>query len=353
VASEPDRGELLRRAIAAAAWLTFMLGVGPLATALTPAEARAKVAYQTFLMASQITILVLGLGATLLLVRRRREALGVTWPGAGKIAGTALAAPLAFVASSYIALQIALPTLLEELRTRGAGASQQNAGAFGQALTKPPLLVVLLWGALLAALSEELFFRGLFWTTITDLTTRLGTKLGVAPPPPPGADTTPRPSVDNEHPSPLAAYTSAPTQYSAPPPSAPSVRARALSIVLHGGIATLLSAALFGYMHKDLPGGVGIVRLWSTTCLGLASGVVRQTTRSVIACVLLHALYNTIVIGSGRRWFSSPKEEPVLEGVPNTLVLLAVLGLCAIGLIAFIGALRARRARSVLLDEPG
>lgn len=332
--TELDRREIVRRAIAIATWLALMFGFGPLATLVTPAETRAKVPYQTFLMASQIAVLVLGLGATLLIVRRRRATLGMHRPAIGDVVGTLAAAPTAFVVSSYIALQIALPTLLEELRTRGARASAQNAGAFGQAVTQAPLLLVLLWGALLAALGEELFFRGLLWTTITDLTRRLG--------PTPSAP----PSTSPE---------GAPGEPPAGPPSRPvpppGLRDRALAILLHGGIATLLCAALFGYMHKDLPGGVGIVRFWSTTCLGVASGVVRQATGSVIACVLLHTLYNTIVIGNGKRWFSSPGEETVLEGVPNTLVLLAVLGLVTLGVIAFVRALAARRARSVLLAE--
>lgn len=67
-----------------------------------------------------------------------------------------------------IALQIALPTLLEELKTRGANASQQNAGQFGRALTQAPILTTLVWGAVLGALGEELFFRGLLWTTLTE-----------------------------------------------------------------------------------------------------------------------------------------------------------------------------------------
>lgn len=332
--TEPDRREIVRRAIAIATWLALMIGFGPLATLVTPAETRAKVPYQTFLMASQIAVLVLGLGATLLIVRRRRATLGVQVPAIGDVVGTVAAAPIAFVASSYIALQIALPTLIEELKTRGARASAQNAGAFGQAVTQAPLLLVLLWGALLAALGEELFFRGLLWTTITDLTRRLGPAASAPPSASPEGDPYRPPAPSQPHPAPPL-----------------GLRDRALVILLHGGIATLLCAALFGYMHKDLPGGVGIVRFWSTTCLGVASGVVRQATGSVIACVLLHTLYNTIVIGNGKRWFSSPGEETVLEGVPNTLVLLAVLGLCALGVITFVRALAARRARSILLTE--
>jgi hypothetical protein len=93
--------------------------------------------------------------------------------------------------------------------------------------------------------------------------------------------------------------------------------------------------------------------LWSAyppTCLGLASGIVRQATRGVVACIALHALYNTIVIGAGRKWFAS-REEAVLEGIPNTLLVLAVIGVALIGAIAFVRALAARRARSAFVAE--
>lgn len=301
------KSEIARRAIAIAVWLALFFGAVPLGNRLVPDETKAHVSLQTFLMTCQILTLVLGLGVTLAVLKRRSEGLGFTpLPPLPGVVNAVFSVPLVFVASSWIALQIALPTLLEELKTRGANASQQNAGEFGRALTQAPLITTLIWGAVLGALGEELFFRGLLWTTITDLTRRI---LPKQPPPP------------------------------------RSFGRRALEILLEGGVATLLCAALFGWMHKDLPGGVGIVRVVSTTCLGLASGVVRQSTRGVIACVCLHAVYNTLVIGAGRRWFAS-REEPVLTGVPNTLVLAAIVGLVAMGLLTFARALQARRARS-------
>lgn len=311
-----SRGEIARRFVAIAVWLGLFLGLVPLGNWLVPNETKVKISLQTFLLTCQITTLVVGLGVALLLLRERRTGLGFEripriLPGLSTI----LSVPFVFVASSYIALQIALPTLLEELRTRGAGASQQNAGEFGRALTQAPLLTTLLWGAALGAIGEELFFRGLVWSTITDLTKRL------LPPGYDPADERPR-----------------------------SIGQRLIAITLSGGIATVLSAALFGWMHKDLPGGVGIVRVVSTTCLGLASGVVRHVTGGVIACIALHALYNTLVIGNGRRWFAS-QEKPILEGVPNTLVMFAVVGLLGVAVIAFVRALLARRARSAFVAE--
>ncbi|MEZ4298479.1 MAG: CPBP family intramembrane glutamic endopeptidase [Polyangiaceae bacterium] len=311
---------LARRGAAIALWLALFVGLVPLGNRLVPDAVKVRIPLQTFLMTCQILTLVLGLGATLLLVRPRRPALGLDrFPTAPAAVSTILAVPIVFVTASYIALQIALPTLLEELKTRGPQASAQNAGAFGRALTQSPLLVTLLWGALLGALGEELFFRGLLWTTITDVTRRFA-------PVPASPD--------------LNAYSESPA------PAPRPLHHRALRLLLEGGIATLLCAALFGYMHKDLPGGVGIVRLWSTTILGLGLGVVRQSTRSVAACILLHTVYNTFVILAGRKWFGDARSATVLEGIPDTMALLAVLGVAGIGLIAFVRALLARRARA-------
>ncbi len=331
------RGEVLRRAIAIALWLGLFLGLVPLGNRVVPDQTKAHVSLQTFLLTCQIATLVLGVGLTLALLRRRREGLGFARiPGWTPALSSLFSVPFVFAASSYIAIQIALPTLMEELNTRGAHASQQNAGEFGRALTQAPLLNTLIWGAVLGALGEELFFRGLLWTTITDLTKRLAPSRPAETVPTPG-DRAPLSVRDR---APLSGRDRAPL----------SVRDRALAILLGGGVSTLLCAALFGWMHKDLPGGVGIVRVVSTTCLGLASGVVRQATGGVIACVLLHATYNTLVIGAGRKWFSSA-EKPILDGVPNTMIFLAIVGLLGVGVLAFVRALQARRARSAFIPD--
>lgn len=308
-----SRWEIARRFIAIGMWLGLFRYLVPLGNLVVPDATKVKFSLQTFLITCQATTLAVGLGVSLALLRRRRAGLGFEripriLPGLSTI----LSVPLVFVVSSYVALQIALPTLLEELKTR-AHASQVNAGEFGRALTTAPLLTTLLWGAVIGAIGEELLFRGLLWSTITDLTKRLL---------PPGHE-------------------------DAPPGT---LAQRASRIALSGGVATVLSAALFGLMHADLPGGVGIVRIVSTTCLGLASGIVRHVTGGVIACFALHALYNTLVIGNGRRWFAS-QERAILEGVPNTLVMFAVVGLAGVAVIAFVRALMDRRARSTFVAE--
>lgn len=332
--------EVARRGIVIALWVTAFLVVMPLGEAVVPDATKAKVSYQTFLLACHALTLAVGLGAALLLLRRRRAGLGFDrLPAWAPLTSTIASVPVVFVASSYVAIQIALPTLLEELRTRGAGASQQNTGEFGRVLTQAPLFTTLVLVTVVGALGEELFFRGILWSTITDLTRRLlpasradDVTLGAA-------------AEAGAEPGAIAGTNASPTL-----DRRQSLAQRALSILLLGGIATLCSAALFGYMHRGTPGGVGIVRIVSTTCLGFASGIVRHVTGGVVACIALHALYNTLVIGGGRGWFAS-KETPIVDGVSNTLLLAAVVGVVTISVVVFVQALAERRARSVFVGE--
>jgi membrane protease YdiL (CAAX protease family) len=87
-------------------------------------------------------------------------------------------------------------------------------------------------------------------------------------------------------------------------------------------------------------GAVGIVHAVATTCLGLACGLARHATGSVVPPILLHFLYNTIVIGNSRRWFGYPT-EPLFPGTPDAVVYLAGAGL----LTALVGVATLHRTR--------
>ena len=97
-------------------------------------------------------------------------------------------------------------------------------------------------------------------------------------------------------------------------------------------IATLGAAAMFGFMHADMKGSVGIVRVVATTCLGLACGSVRWATGSALASVLLHFAYNTLSVGLGRGWFASTS-GPMLSAVPNPLLIIAGASIAALLLL--------------------
>ncbi len=239
-------------------------------------------------MICQVLTTAVGLGVSWALLRGPREALALSLPRGWDGAITVLGAPLIFVAASWLAIKIAEPYLLEELATQGAGASRRNAGAFGRAVTQAPLLVTLLWGVVLAAITEELMFRGAVFGAAQAVTRRWE-------------------------------------------------RAS-------GPIAVVVAAAAFGALHADMKGSVGIVRVISTTCLGLGCGTARWLGGSVLVSMLLHFTYNTISLGIGRGWFRSDS-DPIVSVVPNPLLAIAAVGAAAAVSIAVI---RARRASLLL-----
>lgn len=273
---------------------------------------KAMMSFQAFQMICQALTLAVGLGLSFTLLARPRAALGLARPKGLHLAAAALLAPAAFVLTAYLALQIAMPTLLAELATRGPGASRQNAGELGRQLTQAPLLAVILWGAVLAAVGEELLFRGAFWSLVERL----------------GASAIPRrapaePVMDFMQPSFLARLT------------------RDLG---PGLAASVASAVLFGQMHADMPGGVGLVRVASTTILGFTCGIGRLLTGTIWVSILLHVINNTLTIGSSRRWFVSTS-RPIIEGLPNPVVLAAGAGLVVATLVLLARGARSARAR--------
>jgi membrane protease YdiL (CAAX protease family) len=292
----------------ALAWLALAKWLGPLGLAVLPRSLLAHFTVETWGMLVQVVMTATGLALAAGLLRRPARALGAVRPRADALGIAALAAPAVFVASSATALQVALPYLLQELETQGAGASARNAGAFGQAVKSAPVLVTLLWGALLAAVSEELVFRGALWSAVRAAVVR-------------------------------AAAALAPPRFDAPDPAPATGGAHRLG----GALATVVAAAAFGWMHADMPGSVGIVRVVSTTCLGLACGVARFATGSVLAAMALHLVFNTLSIGIARRWFASDG-EPLLGALPNPLLAVAAVALVAAAAVAGVARLQRRRA---------
>src|SRR6185295_8382858 len=173
-------------------------------------------------MLCQVLTTWVGLGAARLAFARPGEALGARKPSGWYLALAAVLAPAVFVVASSIAIKIAEPYLLAELAREGAGASRRNAGAFGKAVTEAPLLVTLVWGAVLAAIAEELAFRGALFSAVERSALAL-----FAP------DVEPSP-------------------------------ARTRAEWAAGALAVVLAAAVFGAMHADMKGSVGIVRIAST-----------------------------------------------------------------------------------------
>ena len=249
----------------------------------------------------QVVTTFFGLAASRLALTRPGEALGAKKPAGWHLALVGILAPAVFVLASFIALEIAEPYLLAELAREGAGASRRNAGAFGKAVTQAPLLVTLVWGAILAAIAEELAFRGALFGAIEKCTLAVIARGEEAPP--------------GERRATWGA----------------------------GVLAVVVTAAAFGAMHADMKGSVGIVRVASSTCLGLACGSARLATSTVFVPMALHFVYNGISLGLGRGLFRSDS-DPILLVVPNRLLLIAVLGIFAV--IAIGAARRAARGQA-------
>jgi membrane protease YdiL (CAAX protease family) len=282
--SRPDKLAAVKLLGIAVAWLALGHYLPLVLWHALPRALLDSLSLPVYSMICQAVTTVVGLAASWGLLRAPRDELGARLPTGWDGAITVLATPLAFVLASWLALKIAEPYLLEELATQGAGASRKNAGAFGRAVTQAPLLVTILWGAVLAAVTEELMFRGALFGAVRAATSRLGRASGI--------------------------------------------------------VAVVLAAAVFGAMHADMQGSVGIVRVASTTCLGLACGGARLLSGSVLASMLLHFTYNTISLGIGRGWFQGAS-EPLVSVVPNPLLAMAVGAALVSGALAII---RARRA---------
>ncbi len=305
------KGATLRLLAAAGLWLLLARYLLPLASGWAPPWVQRAVSWSTFRALAQGAGLGLGLGLWAALAPGGVGRLLGARPGGRSLLASALSAPLVWVGSTALALAIALPTLMEELRTRGPGASRQNAGALAAELTGSSLPMALLTGVVLAALAEELVFRGAVWSA---LQAALELLLGPL-------------DVQEE--------------------LGPTAWQRVQGWLLRGWGATLGAGLLFGGMHADMPGGVGLVRVVATTCLGLAAGAARTVSGSLGAAVVLHLLHNTFSLAASRGWFAGL--GPSVYGVPLPMLGGAAQGGAGMVVLAVVG----RGGRSTEAAWPG
>ncbi len=292
---------------------------------LLPLSLARQLTLQNYLTIVQIATAAFGLAVSFLMLQKPREALGLTRTTATRIGVVLLLAPAIYVLASYLAIYVALGTLLEELARGGRQAAQQNTGQFGRELTQSGVFAAILWGVVVSPISEELLFRGALYS--------LGERAigGVAF------------LVSNTEP--------APSPESAPPSSAAELGAGMLttSITLDavralgrfarvGAGPTLISASVFTYMHMDTPGGLGIVRWVSALGLGLATGATRYASGSIFGAMALHMAFNFYSLAAARRWVVT-ETFPMKLGVPTLLSAVAVLS----ALIALVWMLLARQ----------
>lgn len=311
------RGHALRLVVVAVLWFAAQQLLTRYAAFALPRAWAAQLSLELYLVLVQLVVLPLGLGVAFALLKRETfRALGLTWPTGKSLALGVTLFPLLFAAASYVAVYLALPTLLEEIRRGGAELVRSNAGQVGQAMRQAPVLLVLLWGVVVAPLGEELLFRGAVWGALQRV-------------------------ISACFPEKAAPAASLPGEFIEP--SAVLSLLRSLGGWLErGGVATLLTGAAFGLLHWDMPGGQGIIRVTATTCLGLACGVARQASGSVLVPIVMHAGFNALGVAGARRWVVT-ETFPTHYMVPTLSSLLGAVG--AVVAVALAIALRDRKAR--------
>ncbi len=307
-----ERSGPLRLALFAIAWLALTKAALDAGALLLPRSIAESTSLEAFLLGAQLTTTLLGLAAARLVLKRPASDLGILRAPARALRTAVLAAPIVFTVAFAAGLAIALPTLLAEIRRGGAAVSRQDLGDFGRALREAPVWVTVAWIVVVGPIGEELLFRGALWSAVQRLTAVRA-----------AADADPE---------------SLPPELLSDGPIVHGAR-RLWGFLRDGGFATLAAAALFAAMHADVRGGVGILRLVSAACLGLACGAARQATGTVVVSVALHASYNLLGLGQSRGWFAS-EALPVKFGLPTAIPLLAAG--CALVLAAL--ALARRRA---------
>jgi membrane protease YdiL (CAAX protease family) len=287
-------------------WAATYHGLSAYGAPALPRAISSQLTLEAFLALVHLVTMAVALGAARLLLRDARETLALGRPS-GRAVGTVLGlTPAAFVLVTSSAFLIARPTLLEELVRGGQALVQRSTGRFGRELTESPALLALLWGALLSPVSEELFFRGGVWTLARNVVAPIG---GLEDSRIPGA--------------------SLPVEFFHESAVLRAARAVSTWLFRDGGAATLFVAALFGVVHHDMPGGLGIVRFVSALGLGLACGLARQYAGSVVAPILLHVSWNALSIAAVRRWIVS-ETFPMKYGAPTLVTAVAVVGVVVV-----------------------
>jgi len=315
-------GHVARHGLVAVLWVAAFSLLSEHAVRLVPMSLAKSLSLQGYLTGVQLLTLVIGLGLSFAIVPSARTALGLATLPLRTSALLVLAAPALYVVVSYVAIWVALPTLLAELAARGRAAVQEQSGEFGRQLASSGLGLAVIWGIVVSPLAEELMFRGSVWSAAQSVVDFARERLA-APAPPPASGALPEGVLEQS--------------------ALLSAARAAAGFFLTGGVATLVSATVFASMHADMPGGLGMVRWVSALGLGLATGVARHLGGSILAPLFVHMVFNACALATTRRWLVTESLGQKL-GVPILLSLIAAG--CALSALALGLALRVRRGPS-------
>ena len=276
----PAAGRSLRErfklGLLAAAWLWFGLFSAKTLAFHLPAPVAAWLTEPSYFSLVWLTVTALGGAVCFAFLERPREALGLVRPRGGVLLPIALLAPALLALSLFLAWTLALPTLQEELLARGHQAVKASVSSANRAARQANLSTIAVWTILVTPVAEELLFRGAIWSAIAGL------------------------------------CAAEPKARSLPPAwlersAARTVVAAIVGALGRGGLATLASAVVFAWLHLEGHGGAAIVAATQTLCLGLAAGVARQTSGSVLASIVLHGCFNALTLLGKRTWAKAPK----------------------------------------------
>ena len=291
-------GDGVRLALLTCGWLLLLMGLAKYGARLLPLSLARVLSLEQYLTLVQLVTLGIGLAASSVVLARPRAELGLTQVSVRAVILTALLAPAIYVLASYLAVAIALPTLLEELRRGGVQLARSQTGDFGRAMTSAPVWSSIVWAVVVSPVGEELLFRGVMWSLLQRVVER---------------------AVKPENPEPLS-------QRFLRESWTMSLGRRCARWWRAGGGATVLSSLVFALMHADLRGGQGIIRVVAASCLALACGSARQVTLGLAAPITLHMIFNFLTLASARRWVVSEALGKFFM-VPTAVSLLAAGGL--------------------------
>ena len=299
--SRPDDGNAARTtgdgarlAVLTLGWLLLLMGLAKYGARLLPLSVARLLTMEQYLTLVQLLAVGVGVASSCLLLARPRAELGLTRTSFRAVLFTLLLSPALFVVASYLAVGLALPTLLEELRRGGVQLARSQSGEFGRAMTSAPVWSSVIWAVVVSPVGEELLFRGVLWSLLQRLVQR------------------------SAKPSSEGALSERFLQES----WLFALARRGAAWWRAGGGATVLSSLVFALIHADLRGGQGIIRIVAASCLALACGSARQVTGSLAAPVVLHVSFNLLTLATARRWV-------VLETFPKFLMVPTLVSLIA------------------------
>jgi membrane protease YdiL (CAAX protease family) len=331
--ANPSRKETARLLGVAIVWsATFHLLSSYGALALPVSIARI-LTLESFLAIVHVLTVAVGLVTANVLLSRPRQTLALVAPTAPALAMLLGLAPAVFATTTTVAFLVARPTLLAELIAGGQQLVRQSTGRFGRELVQSPASLALLWGAVLSPISEELFFRGALWSLVQRIVSgTLATDRSLAATA--GEQTsTQQDRNGGEESLGVPLYDGMFTR----------VTRHGVRWARSGGGATLVVGLLFGVLHDDMPGGLGIVRFIAALGLGLACGVARQLGGSVFLPILLHGVFNALSVAAVRRWVVTDF-FPMRWGAPTLVTALALLGVAGVVALRIASTPRTRRS---------